>query len=998
MKKSWCRFCLIVSLLCAAAGVGYAQPTWTFEPFGKEKKPEQYEEKLLPSEKTATKKFTPVRRFIQNNTTHYNFYFNANNRLNAVLERARIANKDDYNQLLPFYGYSLDQTAAQRVELDSVIYKSTAAILLHDLRSDWVDNMYLLIGKSYYLRKQFDSAAMTFQFINYNLFPRKKNEEDSRVVGSNLENTGGALSIADKEKRNVVQKILTLPPSRNDALIWLARTFTETEQFADAAGMINILQYDPNLPKRLKNDLEEVTAYWFYKQNMYDSSARHLELALSNAPEKQDKARWEYLLGQLYELSGQQSKASFYYSKSAKHTVDPVMDIHARLNDAKLYKENGDKKELQNTIDNLLKMARKDKYEAYRDIIYYAAGDIAIDLPDTAHAVEYLHKSTRHNENNAEFKNKAFRDLGNIAYSEAQYKSALNAYDSLDLAHPILKNDSAMLDDRRKNLRQIVAQIDIITLEDSLQLIAKMPAAERDAFIKKLSKKLRKEKGSKEETGADAGTGSAPIAFNNDKSAPADLFDNNSKGEWYFYNASMKSRGYNDFKTKWGKRENVDNWRRKSAADANVLKSKNPNIDIDDPLNSLNAKPEATKESSGLVPNSFDALMANIPLTEEKIDSSNERIARAMLELARIFQFNLEDYPQAIQSYEIYLERFPKRLENGEVYLGLYYCYSKLGNQERANYYKNLINSQFSDSRTSKLINNPLLLTKDKKNPEVTARYESIYGMFLEGKFEQAIAEKQQADSLYGENYWSPQLLYIETLYHVKNHNDSIAKVQLNNIIRLYPNSALKPKAVTLLDVLSRRAEIEAYLTNLQVTRAEEDQYIISNDQQAVVIQQAPKTDEPKRIVAAPTAIVRRPDSIQVLAPNMVSGAFKWQSEKPHLVMMILEKTDPVYVNEAKNAFGRFNRQRYASQTININKDALNADKALLLFSSFPTADAAVQYYEAIKKAAPSEVSWLPANKYSFLVISETNLQLLKTNGDLNSYKTLLNNQYPGKF
>ena len=163
MKKSWCRFCLIVSLLCAAAGVGYAQPTWTFEPFGKEKKPEQYEEKLLPSEKTATKKFTPVRRFIQNNTTHYNFYFNANNRLNAVLERARIANKDDYNQLLPFYGYSLDQTAAQRVELDSVIYKSTAAILLHDLRSDWVDNMYLLIGKSYYLRKQFDSAAMTFQ-------------------------------------------------------------------------------------------------------------------------------------------------------------------------------------------------------------------------------------------------------------------------------------------------------------------------------------------------------------------------------------------------------------------------------------------------------------------------------------------------------------------------------------------------------------------------------------------------------------------------------------------------------------------------------------------------------------------------------------------------------------------------------------------------------------------------------------------------------------------
>ena len=68
----------------------------------------------------------------------------------------------------------LNNTAAQKTELDSVIYKATAGILLHDLRSDWVDNLYLLIGKAYYLRKDFDSASMTFQFINYNLFPKEK--------------------------------------------------------------------------------------------------------------------------------------------------------------------------------------------------------------------------------------------------------------------------------------------------------------------------------------------------------------------------------------------------------------------------------------------------------------------------------------------------------------------------------------------------------------------------------------------------------------------------------------------------------------------------------------------------------------------------------------------------------------------------------------------------------------------------------------------------------
>ena len=61
-------------------------------------------------------------------------------------------------------------------------------------------------------------------------------------------------------------------------------------------------------------------------------------------------------------------------------------------------------------------------------------------------------------------------------------------------------------------------------------------------------------------------------------------------------------------------------------------------------------------------------------------------------------------------------------------------------------------------------------------------------------------------------------------------------------------------------------------------------------------------------------------------------------------------------------------------------------------------AEEAVLYYDKIKKAAPAEISWLQPSKYSFLVISEENLQLLKTNKDIEVYKVLLNNQYPGKF
>ena len=195
MLKRTINLLLIFLIFAAFPNRAISQPTWTFDPFGKEKKPEKFENRKLGSEKTADKKFTAPRNFYQNNITHYNYYFNANNRVNTVIDRAKLSLVDDYANLLAFYPYTLDNTATQKTELDSVIYTSTAGILLHDLRNDWIDNMYMLIGKAYFLRKDFDSALMTFQFINYNLFPRKrKNDDDDRIVGTNSAASGSSIS------------------------------------------------------------------------------------------------------------------------------------------------------------------------------------------------------------------------------------------------------------------------------------------------------------------------------------------------------------------------------------------------------------------------------------------------------------------------------------------------------------------------------------------------------------------------------------------------------------------------------------------------------------------------------------------------------------------------------------------------------------------------------------------------------------------------------------
>lgn len=979
-----------------------AQPTWTLDPFGKEKKPEQYEEKLLASEKTGDKKFTNFRRIIQNNTTHYNYYFNATNKLNAVIERAKLAQKDDYSQLLSFYPYSLESTAQQKTELDSVIYKATAGILLHDLRSDWVDNMYLLIGKSYYFRKEFDSAALTFQFINYNLFPRKKNEDDDRIVGTNDESGRGTLSIANKEHRNLAQKALSLPPSRNDALIWLTRTFIDQGAYGDAAGMLNILQGDPNLPARLKNDLEEMTGYWFFAQNNLDSSAVHLEKALTNADTKQDKSRREFLLAQLYEINGKYEQASEYYVKVSKHTTDPVMDIYARLNDAKMMRNSGNTKELKNSIDNLLKMARKDKFENYRDIIYYSTGQLLLQMPDTTNAIVSYGKSVKYkNAENPLYKNKSFLQLAEIAYVQKSYTDAYRYYDSLDLTEKSLADRMADITSRKETLGRIVASVNAIQKEDSLQLIAAMAPADRDAFIKKLVKKYRKEQGLKEE---DNGSGTLPITFNSKNDTPTDLFASGSKSsDWYFYNTGARGKGYSEFRAKWGKRDNVDNWRRKSAVESAMSKSvTNGTGNYDDPdKTGLGPVQKPGAASTSAVPFSYDALMNDVPLSPEKIDSSNATIAGNLLSLAALFQNELQDYGQAIDTYMDYLKRFPDSDKQADVYLGLYFCYAKLGDLAKADYYKNIVTAKYSGTAASNKLLNPALLEPNKKNPEVTARYEAIYNLFIEGKFEEAIAAKQTQDAMYGTNYWTPQLLYIEAVYNIRQRNDSGAILVLKKLEQLYPASPLKPKATSLIDVLGRRAAIEQYLTNLDVTRAEEDKVMVADDK--------PVTAPPVAItpVTTPKVIMQQPavikpgllnDSIIKTPAKFINGAFTLHADKPQYVAMILDKVDGVYINEAKNAFNRFNKESYYTQNIVITRDAIDGERTLLLFSPFEDAEKAIAYYDKIRKAAPGEVSWLQASKYSFMIISDDNLQVLKQHKDLPAYIQLLKNNFDNKF
>ncbi|HZI69520.1 MAG TPA: tetratricopeptide repeat protein [Hanamia sp.] len=958
-------------------------------------KPQKFKDKPLRSEKPQDKKLRLVGRFVQNTTSHYNYFFNANNKINAVIEMARMANKDDYSKLLPYYSYSLENTAQQKTLLDSVILESTAGILLHDLRTNWVDNFYLLIGEAYYLRKDFDSASMTFQFINYNLYPRKKKDEDQMIVGSNENNN--ALSISSKEDRNLIDKAFSRPSSRNDALVWQIRALTDMGDYGSAAGLINTLRDDPQFPERLESYFQEVQGYWFFKQKIYDSAISYIQNAMSNALDLQDQARREYLLAQLYERSNKPDTAINYYDLAIRHTTDPLMDIYANLNEAIMLKSN-DPAEIDKSIARLVRMAHKDKFEPYRDIIYYSAGEIAMLKPDTTSAMSFYKASTVYNENNISLKNKAFLNLAEINYNLKKYKEAYNFYDSLQAGDTTLKN-FADIELRKNALAKIVNNLNVIDREDSLQMVAAMPEAERDNFLKKLSKKLMKERGIKE----DQQNFNSSAAFFNKQNMSQDFYGNNTnKGDWYFYNNSVKAEGYNEFKRIWGKRQNVDNWRLSSiSTNSSVANNGNqPGGNFGDPMAPQSAN-ETVAEAPVQQDISVEGLRANLPLTQPRLDTSNSKVARSLFAVGKDYQNLLEDYNAAIDAYENSLKRYPDSLYGGELYMNLSYCYNKIGDQQKADYYKDLLVKNYNGSKYALMITHPEAFNPSKKDTAAERRYDNIYNLFIEGNFDEAIKEKNEADSLYGQSYWNPQLLYIQSVYYIKNRKDSAAKTVLQQIINKYPNSPMKEKATTMLDVLGRRDSIERYLTNLNVTRAKADsQVVVFDDSKPVNKVEAPVTQAEKPKVENQKVVAGKAElnPEKKLAPPVKKAGFEFDPLDSQNVVMVLTKVDPVYSSEARNAFNRFNSQSYATNQIQITKDTLDSERTLLVFSQFQDADEALKYLDKLKQAAPTQISWLPAQKYTFYIISDSNLQLLKENKNLQGYIDLLKNKYPAKF
>ena len=127
---------------------------------------------LLIISSCSTKKKSWVNRQYHNTSAKYNGYFNGNESLKSGVFKIHKNHKDDYTTILNIFPETnLEESKKTHTYMDKAIQKGSIVIQRHSMKIEgkeyckWIDDNYLMIGKAYFYKGNFDESSKTFAFI-----------------------------------------------------------------------------------------------------------------------------------------------------------------------------------------------------------------------------------------------------------------------------------------------------------------------------------------------------------------------------------------------------------------------------------------------------------------------------------------------------------------------------------------------------------------------------------------------------------------------------------------------------------------------------------------------------------------------------------------------------------------------------------------------------------------------------------------------------------------
>ncbi len=866
----------------------------------------------------SVEKNTSLSRNYHNLTSHYNIYFNGNESFKRGVTKAGKSIQLDFNKVLPVFLYEDESVHnAVRSDMKRSIDKATKVITFHSITAKpkvkegnqsprdkvfyekneynkWMDDSYMLMGKAYMYQGEFFLAAETFKHV-----------------------------------------LITFPnePVRYLAMTWLARAYIMIGEMREAERILQTLADESAFPEAYLLAYHTTGVQYHLHEEDYTPAIEDMNLVLEQKGiKKSDRIRYTYILAQLYEETGQDNLALEKYRKVTRYNPPYEMAFNARVSMAEVYTSgsanSADLKKL------LTKMLKDSKNTEYKDQIYFALGNIAMEEGERQQAIEYYQLSVSSSMKNRYQKGYSSLTLAQLYYEDPDYMLSAAYYDSavtfLDKDYPGYSGLVSL----SASLSQLVYNVNIYEREDSLQMLAGLPEKERLALIDGIIEKVRQEE---EEARLAEQQAMQDMAFNQSmmfSNRPGGGNSGTQGGQWYFYNLNAKSFGQPEFRMKWGERTLEDNWRRKNKQTVSQL------------TGGATAEGDSAGTGDGtpvLDNKSREFYLVNIPMSDSAMTASNERLRDALYNMGVIYKEKLLDYPESISAFEEMLQRYPTSSYTASAYYYLYELNNSTGNPARAEFYKaRLSTEEYRETHYAKLLNNPNYLKElEEEEMKVVRYYEEVYAMYQQKDYAGVISRVDSALLLFPDDPLTPKFIYIQALSTGALHGEEEMKTTLDTLIARYPETEESLQAREIIDYM--------YVEFPEIKEADQAQ------------------------------------EAEVIYGEIDPG-------QEHYFLLALHKSQDI--NKVSFDLLNYNLDHFNQYDLHIEPVELNGSYQMVSVQTFTNAEGAFRYLTVIQENSDTIMAGIDPSQYRLMIISLDNFKVLVKEKAFNPYYLFYQSHY----
>jgi tetratricopeptide (TPR) repeat protein len=749
----------------------------------------------------STKKNTFINRNYHNLTAHYNVYWNGNDALEEGYKEFQKNVKDNYTSILPVYNTGNIQEAGQmNAPSDRALEKGAATIQRHSMFIDrkehckWIDDAYLMMGKAYFHKREYNSAKRTFEFVIANF-------HDPKIIFQ--------------------------------ARLWLVHTLDKTEKFNISTTELELARLMINqgqVGKRKELSFyNEMAANHHILMKDYKPALPFLKNAIQYAQTTKMRRRLQFISGQIYQHLEDYQTASEYYARLIKKNTTFEIGFNSRINLAKCYAAgSGDQKTI---IAQLQKMLKEKKYNEYQDQIYYALYEIAHKNEDITTEKEYLRKSVATSVQNDYQKSLSALTLAAILFDERDYETSQAYYDTTLQVLPKDYPDYENIKARGAILTDLVTNLIVIREQDSLQRVANMPERERFALIDKMIQEIiAEEKRLEEEERRIAELGYRDPRYQD---------NTQNTGSWYFYNPQTVTMGRKEFTRKFGSRKLEDLW----------IISNKQSFDWGDNESDIALGPDGLpiEDSISLETDEKkrEYYLQNLPLTPELRHASDSMIIIAYFNAGNIYRDRLYEPARAADTYKDLIERYPDTATNKYLLLTYYLiikCYAEIGDDANYQKYVNMLVSRYPESDVARLILDPdYYKDMEARAKSVGILYEKTYLAYTGEQHYMVLINADRANEEFPDDALIPKFNFLKAMSSGNLISKDTTVAQLRRLIVKYPYSDIRPRA----------EEVYALLTGkkIEFTKEEEDLAAIIREEMELSIYQTEQLESAQLFV-----------------------------------------------------------------------------------------------------------------------------------------------------